>query len=125
MAWFRLEDSFHSHPKVLRAGNAATGLWVRCGTYSAEHLLDGFVPTEVITRFGRKAETRALIDAHLWVETDGGMLVPDFLEYNPAALVVKERRKRDAERKRRERENVDRGSDGKFIARTDGKGPFR
>jgi len=119
MAWFRLEDSFHPHPKVLKAGNAAVGLWVRCGTWSSEYLTDGLIPDEIVQGMGRTREVDAAITARLWVAAEGGLLMPDYLDFNPAGSEVKQRRKRDAERKREERARgasaVDHGADGRFI----------
>lgn len=117
MSWFRIEDSFHSHPKVAQAGNAAVGLWVRCGTWSAQYLTDGTVPMNVIDSFGRQREVEALVAARLWVPTDEAMLMPDFLEYNPSRADVQRRRKDDAERKQAERRNVDRSDNGQYISR--------
>jgi hypothetical protein len=101
MPWFRLEDSFHSHPKVQQAGNAAAGLWVRCGTWSAQYLTDGLIPPEVYGSYGRTREVEQLVTSRLWVRMDGGMLMPDYLDYNPSKADVEQRRKVDAERKRR------------------------
>lgn len=103
MAWFRIDDRFHHHPKVLAAGNAATGLWVRCGCWSADYLTDGAIPLEQVREMGRPREVDALITARLWVPTDDAMLMPDYLEYNPSAGEIKDRRRRDADRKRAER----------------------
>jgi len=44
MAWFNADDKMHGHPKVRRAGLAAIGLWVLCGTYCTDFLTDGLVP---------------------------------------------------------------------------------
>lgn len=118
MAWFRIEDSFHSHPKVKLAGNAAVGLWVRCGTWSASYETDGIVPMDVVADFGKQREIEALVRAHLWVPSDEGMLIPDFLEYNQSKAEGVDRRKRDAERKRLAREKADRASNGQFIKPT-------
>ena len=117
MSWFRIDDRFHSHPKVLRAGNAAVGLWVRCGAYSTDYGTDGLVPAEIVARFGAAREVSALVDARLWVPTDDGMLIPDFLDYNSSRAERDERLKRDAERKRVERGNVDRGGNGQYLSR--------
>ena len=35
MPWFIVDDSAHSHPKLIKAGNSAVGLWMRCGSYAA------------------------------------------------------------------------------------------
>jgi hypothetical protein len=106
MPWFRVEDSFHQHPKVLRAGNAAIGLWVRCGTWSAQYLTDGFIPANIAATYGRPREIRQLVTARLWSEQEGGFVMCDYLEYNPSASDVKQRRKEDAERKRRGRNST-------------------
>ena len=114
MAWFRIDDEFHSHPKVTAAGNAATGLWVRGGAWSAHYLTDGFVPLEVIRSMGRTSEIDRAIAARLWVPTKGGMLMPDYLEYNPGGSSVRERRERDAKRKRAGRGAQGRDDNGRF-----------
>lgn len=105
MPWFRLEDSFHSHPKVIRAGNEAVGLYVRCGTYAAEHLTDGFIPEHVALLYGTHALAKTLVDAGLWRRTRGGWLMPDYLDYNPSKEAVDNDRKSKAERQKRWRES--------------------
>ncbi|MFE2563111.1 hypothetical protein [Streptomyces mirabilis] len=91
MPWFKIDDSAHSHPKFLRAGNAALGLWLRCGSYSAQHLLEGFVPKSVVKPFGgTPAQVRKLIEADLWHEAGhdckrcsqpvDGYMIHDFFE---------------------------------------------
>lgn len=91
MPWFKIDDSAHSHPKFLRAGNAALGLWLRCGSYSAQHLLEGFVPKSVVKPFGgTPAQVRKLIEAGLWHEAGhdckrcsqpvDGYMIHDFFE---------------------------------------------
>jgi len=117
MAWFRVDDQFHSHPKVMRAGNAAVGLWVRCGAYCAGYGLDGMVPNEIIGKYGNGREVDALVTTRLWVPTDDGMLIPDFLQYNVSKAEDEERRKRDAERKRAWRERVERNGNGQYESR--------
>ena len=84
MPWFRLDDSFHSHPKVIAAGNEATGLYVRCGSYAAEHLTDGFIPEHVALLYGSQALADTLVRTKLWRRVKGGWRMPDFLDYNPS-----------------------------------------
>jgi hypothetical protein len=123
MPWFRVEDSFHGHPKVTDAGNAAVGLWVRCGTYSAQWLTDGYIPARVARGFGSRREIEALLGSRLWVPADGGYLMPDYLDYNPSAEQVKLERKRAAERQRRQRERgweaLGHDDTGRFMSRRD------
>lgn len=106
MPWFRLEDSFHHHPKVVRAGNAATGLWVRCGTYSAQYLTDGVIPDDIAHAYGRPREIQTLLDTGLWVENGTGFLIPDYLDFNPSKAQVEIDRAMARERQRRARETA-------------------
>lgn len=92
MPWFKIDDSAHSHPKFIRAGNAALGLWMRCGAYSAQHLLEGRVPKGIVKPFGgTAAQVRKLVEADLWhaaehdcprcpQPADGDYVMHDFLE---------------------------------------------
>jgi hypothetical protein len=99
--WFRLDDKFHSHPKVIQAGNEATGLFVRCGTYAAEHLTDGYIPEHVALLYGSGELAETLVHAKLWRRTRGGYKMPDYLDYNPSAQQVDKERALKAERQKR------------------------
>ena len=68
MPWFRIDDKAHSHPKLIKAGNAAIGLWLRCGAYAAQHLTDGIVPGVVAELYGTKPQAIKLVKAGLWHE---------------------------------------------------------
>jgi len=105
MAWFRIDDNFHQHPKVMRAGNAAVGLWVRCGAYSSSYLTDGHVQTEVATAMGSRREVDALLAAKLWVPNGDGFVMPDYLDYNPSAEQVRAERAAARERQAKRRRN--------------------
>lgn len=119
MAWFRMDDGFHSHPKVIAAGNGPVGLWVRCGTWSAHYETDGTIPLDAIAKMGKAVEVKALVAARLWVETDAGMLMPDFLDFNPSHAQLEAGRKSDAARKREQRakgaKSVDHDGNGQFV----------
>jgi hypothetical protein len=84
--WFKVDDQFHSHPKILKAGNTAIGLWIRLGSWCAAHLTDGKVPKQVLELFaGSEHEVDALVDAGLLrLEADGGAVFHDFLDYQPS-----------------------------------------
>lgn len=101
MTWFRLDDSFHSHPKVIAAGNEAIGLYVRCGTYAAQHLTDGLVPKDIVLLYGSTALAATLVQARLWHRARGGWTIHDYLEYNPSREAVEKLRKSNAARQRR------------------------
>lgn len=66
MPWFKIDDSSYFHPKFRRAGNAALGLWVRCGSYSAQQLLEGVVPGEIAKDFGTASQAAKLVKVGLW-----------------------------------------------------------
>ena len=104
MPWFRLDDSFHSHPKVISAGNEAVGLFVRCGTYCAEHLTDGFIPESVMLLYGSTKLAEVLVQAKLVRRVRGGWRIPDYLDYNPSKQAVENDRKNAAERQKRRRD---------------------
>jgi hypothetical protein len=104
LPWFRLDDSFHSHPKVIAAGNEAIGLYVRCGTHAAEHLTDGAVSQSVALSYGSRALADTLVRCGLWHRARGGWLIHDYLDYNPSREAVEKERKASAERQRRRRE---------------------
>jgi len=104
MPWLKVDDGFHSHPKVMRAGTAAAGLWVRCGSYVAQHLTDGFVPKEIARAYGTPALARALVDAGLWVVADGGWIMHDYSTRNPSRAKVEEERAEATERQRKARD---------------------
>lgn len=94
MPWFKVDDSFHSHPKVLATDPAALGLWVIAGSWSSANLSDGFVPDFVLPRLLPDSTVLAkrLVTAGLWRRTKGGYVFNDFHDYNPTAEEVREER---------------------------------
>lgn len=104
MVWFRVDDGFHNHPKVLTAGTAAAGLYCRCGSYAAQQLTDGFIPAAIAAAYGTPEWAQRLVAAGLWAVVDGGFQMPDFLEYNRSKEQIMEERHAKAERQKRWRE---------------------
>ena len=116
MPWFKIDDSAHSHPKMIRAGNAALGLWLRCGAYSAQHLLEGIVPGGIAKIYGTAPQAAKLVKVGLWhaaghdcprcpQPADGDYVVHDFFEggRNSTRAQVEASRKRATERQARSR----------------------
>ena len=103
MTWFKIDDDFFFHPKVIAAGNSAIGLFVRCGSWASNHLTDGHIPDKVIEMFGSDADITRLVEVGLLEETDGAYFMPAFLDYNPSADEVKATRAASAERQRQSR----------------------
>lgn len=74
MTWFKVDDSLHSHPKVMAASLAAIGLWSVAGSWSSDHLTDGFIPDHMIPSLtrGQIELAKELITAGLWKRARGG-----------------------------------------------------
>jgi hypothetical protein len=72
MTWFKVDDGLAFHAKAVAAGNAAMGLWVRAGSWSAHHLTEGFVPAHMAASMGSRKEAQRLVAVNLWTECDGG-----------------------------------------------------
>ncbi|MEU0102197.1 mucin-2 [Streptomyces sp. NPDC006267] len=119
MTWFKVDDTAYGHPKVLKAGNAALGLWVKGGAYAAQHLTEGTVPGVVAQLYGTAPQARKLVAAGLWHEhghtcphpkcqqpAPGDYYMHDFLIYNPTKATVEQGRDRAADRQKRARDRA-------------------
>lgn len=104
MTWFKVDDSLAFHPKTVAAGNAAMGLWVRAGSWCAQHTSDGYVPTRVITTLGgRKRDADRLVTVGFWLTVDGGYQFHEWDQANPTRVEVEAERSSWAARKARSR----------------------
>lgn len=103
MTWFKVDDSFHAHPKVLATDADALGLWVVAGAWSSAHLTDGFVPGHALSRLlpDSDALARKLVAAGLWKRSKGGYQFHDWSDFQPSANEVKSMRQKRAEAGRR------------------------
>lgn len=74
MTWFKVDDSFHSHPKAMAVSLAALGLWTVAGSWSGKHGTDGVLPDHVVRALSRGEAGLAdeLINAGLWRRAKGG-----------------------------------------------------
>lgn len=106
MAWFKVDDGFHSHPKTLDAGNEAIGLWARCGSYCSHYLTEGFVKRDVALLYGDMALVDVLVKVGLFEPVEGGWQMHDFLNYNPTREKVLAEREAAAKRQRDARERA-------------------
>jgi hypothetical protein len=85
MTWFRVDDTWHDHPKVISCSLAARGLWLTAGTWCARHATDGAVPAAVVLREpAGKRLAAELVAARLWDKTEAGWLFRGWLEYQPS-----------------------------------------
>lgn len=107
MTWFKVDDTLHSHKKAMRSGVEAMGLWVLAGSWAADQLTDGWVPSYAAERVTANFETlaAALVKAGLWVigEHDGepGWWFHEWQERQPTREEILARRKADADRRAR------------------------
>lgn len=92
MAWFKVDDQSAFNPKVMRAGNAAFGAWVRLGAYCNAQLTDGFIPEDTATLIASRKELEAVITAGMLRAVDGGYEIHDYLKYQPSKASVLEKR---------------------------------
>lgn len=94
MTWFRVDDSFPQHPKVLsiprKDRTAAIGLWTIAGTWCAAQLTDGALGAHMVEELaGTKRAADLLVSVGLWEKTDDGYQIHDYLDYNPSAEEVR------------------------------------
>ena len=122
MSWFKVDDSFHGHPKVKRiprsARKAAVALWTLAGSYCSFHLTDGhLLADDVLDNGGSTKDAEQLVAVGLWHShghncdrcpdvPEGEYLFHDWLDYNPSREQVLAERKAAAERQRRAREKA-------------------
>jgi hypothetical protein len=121
MPWFKIDDKAHSHPKWLKAGNAALGLFVRAGSYSAQHLTEGIISAEIAQLYGTAPQAAKLVKVGLWHQAQhncprcpqpntGDYVIHDFFEggRNSTRQQVEDARKRatDRQSKYREKQNA-------------------
>jgi hypothetical protein len=106
--WFKVDDKLHDHRKARAARKAAMGVWVLAGSWSADHMTDGFVPEDVLSRWGTPADARALVKAGLWHEDEKagekGWLFHDWEHFQPTREKTEATRRKNAERLRKWRE---------------------
>lgn len=104
MTWFKVDDGFAFHHKTLAAGNAACGMWVRAGSWSAQQLTDGYMPEPLVRQLGPIRDAHRLVDAGLWLPDGNGFQFHQWHGRNPTRDQVEKKRAADAERLRRWRE---------------------
>ena len=101
MTWFRLDDKWHSHPKVIAADRelpGASGLFARAGCWSADQEADGFVPIAALEQLfptqkrWRERAVGVLVKAGLFDVAPGGWMVHDFVEDNAPRDLLRARR---------------------------------
>lgn len=126
MAWFRVDDSFHTSRKVksipARQRFAAIGLWTIAGSWCSQELTDGHVPDYMIREWGATVKVvDSLVDSGLWDRVQGGFEFRSWVEYNPSKDRVRRERaaskaRMDASRERRRNETAGQEADTTNVA---------
>lgn len=108
MTWVRLDDGFAEHDKVLDLSHPSFRLHVVALCYCARNGTDGQlsrkqvpIVTAVVGLSGKRAQRNLdeLVAAGMWeAHDDGSYELVNFLEYNPSAAEVEERRAERAAR---------------------------
>ncbi|MEC4016030.1 HNH endonuclease [Streptomyces sp. H27-D2] len=66
MALLKIDSRASSHPKVMRAGNAALGLWMRLASWAVhQHPGDWTVPGQLVRSYSTATQLRRLVAAGL------------------------------------------------------------
>jgi hypothetical protein len=121
MVWFKIDDGFWSHPKVLELSDAAVALWTRAGSYCAGHLTNGTVKRSTLRVLAADRDAAVeLVLAGLWDETPEGWTFHDWEVYQPTREQVEAERAAATERKRVSRERSRQKSQGE--SRRDARG---
>lgn len=105
MPWFKVDDGFHSHPKVMPLSPEAVGVWTLAGSWSANYLTDGEVHANIVRRFGGSSEAvQELVNADLWIDNgDDTYQFKDWSDYQPVKADVEAERAAARERMRQVR----------------------
>lgn len=117
MPWFKVDDGFWSHPKVVELTDSAVALWVRAGSYAALHLTNGRITSGAIRMLGSAKETAdELVTAELWEQVDARTWqFKDWFDYQPTAEEVADRRAKRSAAGRK-------GAEARWHGKADGKG---
>lgn len=105
MAWFKVDDGFHSSKKLLsipkRHRLAAAGLWVVAGSWCGDQLTDGHVPDYMLKEWGATpALVNALLESGLWEPVEDASVFYKWHEYQPSKQDVDRERATSRDRMR-------------------------
>lgn len=101
MAWAKIDDKLHGHPKSEQAGLEAIGLWTLALSYCAAYLTDGLVTRDRVLRLAGErglALADRLVAAGLWEAIpEGGWQFHDWANYQPTKASVEADRAKKAQ----------------------------
>lgn len=133
MPWFKVDDGFWSHPKVIDLTPEAGWLWLRAGCYASQHLTDGLVKFSTLRMLGAESlDADALVQAGLWDSKPDGYEFHDWERYQPPSSTSKAKRdelsqkraeagRKGANSRWQNEKQDDSNTDGKLLSGGDGK----
>lgn len=127
MPWVRFDDNTPDNPKIDALSDGAFRLWFGAICYSNRNLTDGFVPAARVARLAphyKPAHQAELIEAGCWHKEQDGVRIHDYLDSQPSAREIHERREYEREKKARQRsagaKKSDRDPDsGQYVSHRD------
>lgn len=111
MPWFRIDDGFYDHVKVVRLQahprfGMALALWTLAGSWASKQMENGRVPSAIVTRLGfHLKDAEALVSVDLWHKTDDGYVFHDWARCNETREQIEERRTRTKNKVTKHRSN--------------------
>ncbi len=111
MAWFKMDDTWSTHPKVIAAGLHGRALWIAGGLHCSQQLTDGRIDKTSLQMIAALAAVKPsaaskLCELGLWIDRGDHYVIPNFLEYNPSREQVMAERDRWKSNKQRQRERA-------------------
>lgn len=106
MTWFKMDDAWWSHRKVLPLSLEARGLWVTVASWSSQHLSDGVVEWSTVESIVPRTSSKRLKALALELEAQGLWIVSpteirfhDWTQHQQSRAQVEAKRAADAARK--------------------------
>ena len=84
MAWVKLDDRYPRNPKVMGLSLRAKWADIEAIYFAAEQDTDGLLPEAYLRAVPTKVRTE-LLSSGRWDLTEDGVMVHDYLEYNPSS----------------------------------------
>lgn len=108
MTWARLDDTFHHHPKPMKATLSALGLFALGLSYSADNKTRGRLPEKWV--LGRivgddQSAPSQLVEVGLWTKEGDEYVIHDYHDYNLTPEELEEVRSGSRERKQKQRDS--------------------
>lgn len=95
-----LDEGWHRWPEIDAAGTAAAGLYSRCGSYIADALTDGFIPSARARMYGTTEWITRLVEVGLWSVEEEGFRDTRYFPLNATKAEIEERKRKAAKRQR-------------------------